>query len=61
MMNQMPSPNVGVVNRQKKPNSAAAMDDENEITTAKVIFMGDPAVGKTSIISTFMEGKPQLG
>ena len=36
------------------------MDDEGEIYNAKVIFMGDPNVGKTSIIRTFMEGKPQL-
>ena len=27
--------------------------------TAKVIFMGDREVGKTSIIKTFMEGKSQ--
>ena len=35
------------------------MEEEDEIHNAKVIFMGDPAVGKTSIIKTFMEGKPQ--
>ena len=50
-----PSPNVGI---RKRPSGAAATSvDEEEIFNAKVIFMGDPAVGKTSIIKTFMEGK----
>ena len=36
------------------------VEGEDEIYNAKVIFMGDPEVGKTSIIRTFMEGKPTL-
>lgn len=32
---------------------------EPEVKTAKVIFMGDRSVGKTSIIKTFMEGHLQ--
>ena len=33
--------------------------EEEEIKQSKIIFMGDPYVGKTSIIRTFMEGKSQ--
>jgi len=63
LMNQA-SPQVGVVPRNRQRNAgdamSALMEEEEEIYNAKVIFMGDPAVGKTSIIRTFMEGKPSL-
>ena len=46
-------------NTNHSGRSGRVKNEEDEIIQAKVIFMGDHAVGKTSIIRTFMEGKAQ--
>ena len=33
------------------------LPEDEDIKTAKIIFMGNAEVGKTSIIRTFLEGK----
>ena len=59
-----PPPNPGQNKNDAKNIKPATVPTSGELETnqlkhSKVIFMGNPNVGKTSIISSFMEGNVQ--
>ena len=53
-------------NQHKRPTQPTGQDlpeiinNEDDVKTAKVIFMGDASVGKTSMIKTFLENRSIL-
>ena len=46
-------------NPRTNPISVPVPDDSNEVKFAKIIFMGDAKVGKTSIIKAFIDDELQ--